>query len=471
MTVLSLDLGTTATKAVVWGDGGPLAVGRATVSSSFPQPGWVEQDPRDWWAALVAACAEVPCESVDTVVFSSARETFVPVDGGGEALGPAIVWSDRRADDEAQALAQEHGGQEVLRQRLGVIVDGGCPAAKVRWLLGHEPALMSRARWVLSPRDYVVRRLTGVAVTDRTLASRTGWYELDGSQVSWAPADLMPAVVPSTSVVADGLLAESAAALGLGRHVAVVIGAGDRACEVLGSGAGDGAPMVSWGTTANVSVPVATPGTVPVGASCSASALGGFLLECGLSAAGAAMDWLSRVTGQPLATLVSLAEAAPAGAGGVLAAPWFNGARAPWWDASARAAFTGLRTTLSLGDLARSLYEGVAMDVARSLEALGVSPPRLAASGGGAESRVWPGVLAAVTGVVVERRRPELAASAGARFIAAAATGASLGLDDINPVTEQVEPDPSWVSVYRALRPEADAASTAVLGLGGRPTS
>ena len=101
--------------------------------------------------------------------------------------------------------------------------------------------------------------------------------------------------------------------------------------------------MVSWGTTANVSVPHPGPvGALPTVAAVSRGALGGFLVEAGLSASGAALDWLERLTGRPTEVLLTEAAASPPGANGVLALPWLHGARAPWWQPDAHAAFVGL---------------------------------------------------------------------------------------------------------------------------------
>ena len=461
--ILTFDLGTSVTKATVWGPGGPIAEGRAGLSTSYPQPGWAEQDPEAWWtslceaAALARAADRAAWDDVDAVVFAAARETFALFDERGQAVSPGVLWSDRRGqvNQDEQRSAEGQAG-------------GGSTLTKLRWMVAHQPAQVAASRWALAPRDLLVWRLTGEVFTDRTLASRTGCYRPDGTLVDAATSRLLPPVRESTDVVGQ-LKGEAADALGLPAAAVVVIGAGDRACEVVGAGATQGEPMVSWGTTANVSLPRPdAPGQLDPRIAVSAGALGGVILECGLSTAGAAIEWLSRLTGSTAADLYAAAAGAPAGANGVRATAWFNGARAPWWVPDASATMTGLSSATGPGDVARAIVESVAFDVDRCLDLVGPAgtpPAVLHAAGGGGAGRPWPDVLAAVTESTVEVRRSDLAASAGALLIASAGLGRPIDLDDVNPVTCRIASDPQLVAAYRALRPAADRLAAASLTL------
>jgi sugar (pentulose or hexulose) kinase len=476
--ILTIDLGTSATKVTLWDGNGPVAVGQSPLLTAHPAPGRAEQDPEAWWPSVVAACAAARAQAgpawadVRAVVFAAARETFVPIDASGHAIGPALVWSDRRAGKEAVELLHRHGGMAEFVDLTGVVLDAGAMVAKIAWLRTHQPERLAAARWLLAPRDVLILRMTGEVVTDRTLASRTGLYSRDGVALATSAAAFLPPVKPSAEVVGQ-LRAPSAEELGLEAGVDLVIGAGDRACEVLGVGATATQPMVSWGSTANTSIPCDRDDPTtdvslrrPDKVVRSAGAFGGEILECGLSAAGMALEWLAALTHQSVGDLVAAAQASVAGAHGVIAAPWLNGARAPWWEPGATAAFLGLASGHTAGDLGRALFEGIAFDVARSLTTLGVPRPRaLAAAGGGSAARLWPTVLAAVTNCPVTRRRPELAASAGACLIGGVAVGEPLALDDINPVLDHLEPDPEAVATYVGLRPVVDDVAEGLLRL------
>ncbi len=473
--ILTLDLGSSTTKAVVWDPGGIGARGEAPLETSFPAGGRAEQDPGRWWPAVVAACAGARAENpeafaaVEAVGFAAARQTIVAVSGGGEPLGPALLWSDRRASAEAARLAESLGGAESVHRLTGGVLDGAAVAAKAAWLAAHEPDRLAASRWLLTPRDLAVLQMTGRPVTDSSMVSAAGLSDRSGKLVPALVEALGPRLpeILAPGAVAGPLLAGAAAQLGLRGGVPVVVGAGDRACEVLGTGARPERPMVSWGTTANFSVPVgAFPDPVPDGLIVSRAAVEGFLLEGGLSAAGSLFSWLSGLTGLDPETLMARAALCPPGAGGVIALPWFGGARAPWWRDGARGGFVGLSFDHDAGHLARAVLEAVAREVLRCLRISAAPAASLALTGADGTRAPWAEVVGAVTGLPVVRRRSGQAASAGAALLAAAAIGADYELDAMDPVLDTVVPDRSTVERYAELTDAADAAARAVLPLG-----
>jgi xylulokinase len=325
---------------------------------------------------------------------------------------------------------------------------------------------------MLSPRDFIVYRMTDQLVTDATFASRSGLYDFDGNAVRElaGPAlGKLPSVVPSDTVVGQ-LKPVPAAELGLRPGVPIVIGAGDRQCEVLGSGASEHHPMVSWGTTANVSVPVQErPVPAPVGAVVTRAADGGWLLEGGLSAAGSFLAWLGRLVDRSTEELGRLAAESGPGARGVVAVPWLDGARAPWWRDDARAGFMGLGAAHGAADMARAVVESVAWDVLRVMEVVtvgrlgGSTAEGVTLGGAGSGLPVWVEVLTSVLGLPALRHRSGEAASAGAALLAGKALGMGLTLDQIDPLAAVIQPTPTAVELYRALRPRVDHVAVAVL--------
>ena len=322
--ILTVDFGSSVTKVALWGARGLEALAGVPLRTAHPRPGWSEQDPHDWWASLTAACATLRAEapaafaSVDVIGCTGARQTVVLADADGEPLGPAILWSDRRAATEATTLATTLAAAHVTSAAtspsagageppgpagdLSAPIDAASVAAKLAWLSDHEAERLDLCTWILSPRDLVAWWLTGVVATDPTMASRSGLYDQAGNVVDELAGDsarrLAP-VVPSDRV-SGALTVRAAEGLGLTAGTPVVIGAGDRPCEVIGSGATESGPMVSWGTTANVSVPVPRrPDRSVPGLVMSRAADEGWLIEGGLSSAGSLIAWLGRLTGHP----------------------------------------------------------------------------------------------------------------------------------------------------------------------------
>jgi xylulokinase len=476
--ILTIDFGTTVTKVGLWGDDGLVALGRSELTTTYPQVGWTEQDPLRWWTTVVIACAEARALAprafgeVDVVACSGARQTFVPVTAQGDPIGKGILWSDHRAAAEARVLATRMGGDDINRARTGIPLDAGAVAAKLAWLAAHEPERMEAADVILSPRDFIVYRMTDQLVTDATFASRSGLYDFDGNAVRElaGPAlGKLPSVVPSDTVVGQ-LKPVPGAELGLRPGIPVVIGAGDRQCEVMGSGASEDHPMVSWGTTGNVSVPVQDrPVPSPAGAVVTRAADGGWLLEGGLSAAGSFLGWLGRLLGRSNDELARLAAESGPGARGVVAVPWLDGARAPWWRDDARAGFLGLGAAHGAPDLARAVVESVAWDVLRVMEVVtvgrlgGSTAEGVTLGGAGSGLPVWVEVLTSVLGMPALRHRSGEAASAGAALLAGKALGMGLTLDQLDPIEAVIEPDPAVVELYRGLRPRVDHVAESVL--------
>jgi xylulokinase len=478
MMILTIDFGTSVTKVGLWGEEGLVTLARSELATYYPQPGWTEQDPLRWWTTVVIACAEARAQAprefaqVEVVACSGARQTFVPVTAQGDPIGKGVLWSDHRAAAIARALAERMGGDDVNRARTGIPLDAGAVAAKLAWLDENEPGRLEAADVILSPRDFVVYRMTDQVVTDATFASRSGLYDFDGNAVRElaGPAlGKLPSVVPSDTVVGT-LRPVPGAELGLRPGIPVVIGAGDRQCEVLGSGASEGLPMVSWGTTANVSMPVQErPVPSPAGAVVTRGADGGWVLEGGLSTAGIFLSWLGRVVGRTPDELARLAAESPPGARGVFAVPWLDGARAPWWRDDARAGFMGLGASHDVSDLARAVLESVAWDVLRVMEVItvgrlgGSTAAGVTLGGSGTNLPVWVDILTAVLGMPATRHRSGEAASAGAALLAGKALGVGLTLERLDPVAAVIEPDLEAVAVYRTVRPRIDHVAHSVL--------
>lgn len=470
--VLTYDLGTTGLKTALFdpNDGRLLALAEREIPVHRPEPTWAQQEPADWWRAVVATTREVvaaaPGAHVIAIGLSSQRETVVPVSADGEPLGPAVLWMDRRALAEARQLA-EHLGADEIHQVTGMMAEPTFTAAKLLWLKLHQPQAWREARWFLQPKDFLGMRLTGAPFVDHSLASRSLLF--DARRRDWWPAMLdllelaperLPPLVESTKT-AGCLTPTAAAQLGLEPGIPVAGGGGDRCCEALGAAVGEGRVMESTGTATNVSAATTQLGArLPAGILVTADVLPGrWLLEQGISTGGSILKWLrDNVTGVPYSELDRLARTSRPGAGGLLLLPFFLGARATRWHPQARGTLFGLTLGHGRGELARAVMEGVALEVRACLDVLaadGVPAAELVTLGGGAASPLWRQIKADVTGRPVAGVKLAHAASVGAMLLGAAAAGIvtdPLGAARrLNPVETVTQPRPTHTAFYSQM--------------------
>jgi len=472
-TILTFDIGTSACKVCLWdAQGTLLASADEPYPIHHPQPDWAEQDPEDWWRASVAAArhclAGQDSSRIAVLGLSSQREGVVPMGRDGKPLARCIIWMDRRCRDQAQRLGEEFGVR-FLHLHTGLPPDPNYTACKLLWLRENQPEILERAATFLQTRDYVYYRLTGKAVTDLSLASRTMMFDLR-RHVWWpemfrrigARQDQFPPIHRSTDAPYR-LCQEAADALGLPAGIPVSLGAGDRACEGVGAGVFGHRVMDSTGTASNISMTIEKlpedPGRVP----CSIHATPErWLLELGIATSASLMRWfreLLTLSVAEAATLEQEAARSPRGARNLLVFPFFMGARSVRWNADARGLFLGLSLGHTRGDVARAIMEGVGYEARACLEglrALALDPGEVVAMGGGARSDLWLQIKADILGVPILRPRHTEAASLGAALLAARSVDLIDDLDESarqwNPIQGVVTPDPDAVRFYDGRR-------------------
>lgn len=469
--ILTLDLGTSACKAVVFRlDGGVIGEASQEYPTHYPAPGAAEQDPADWWSAAVGAARRALAGAADAQVtavgLTSQRETMLPVDRTGRPLRRAISWLDRRSQAQATAMAAEFGA-EALHARTGMRPEATFSATKLRWLYEQEPEIVRQAACFLQPKDYLVLRLTGAPALDPSLASRSLlWSVQDGwldDLIEWTGIrpDQLPPVVPS-GAVAGLLTSEAAGALGLRPGVPVAAGAGDRCCEALGAGVRPGGRgMVATGTATSVCGALdQLPDPPHPGVLYTRHAVPGqWLAEQGMGTGGSVLQWLRDLLG--ISGYEELSQAAAAsvpGAHGLILLPFFMGVRATRWNPAARGTWLGLSLGHSRGDLVRSVMEGVACEVRACLDVLrgsGRAPAELAVLGGGAQSPIWCQIKADLTGLPVRVPRISQAASLGAMLLAGQAVGywgdPVARAAELNPDRQCFDPAPQRRQFYAEL--------------------
>ena len=470
MYFIGVDLGTSACKFLLMDEKGAiLNVVSEDYDVEFPHPGWSQQNPADWWAAvrrgIPALLAGHDASKVAGIGCGGQMHGLVALDADDEVIRPAILWNDGRTVEQVRYLNEEVGVEKLL-EWTGNIAYAGFTAPKILWMRDEEPENYARIAHVMLPKDYVNHLLTGVYATDVSDAS--GMLLLDVATRAWsAPmlelcgltAGQLPAVHESYEAIGT-LLPEVAAELGLPGGVVVCAGAGDNAAAAVGTGCvGAGAMNVSLGTSGTVFIPTA--GFSPVGdrihSFCHADG-GWHLMGCILSAASCNAWWAGNILGtDDFAGEQAGIDAADASLDLPYFLPYLMGERSPHNDTLARGAFVGMCMSTTRADMTRAVLEGVAFAIRDSVEiarSLGVDVAASTVCGGGAKSPLWLQMLADVLGIELRLPATEQGPGYGGALLAAVAAGVypdvAAACDAVVSVRATVEPDPAAVAAYEA---------------------
>ena len=475
MFVLALDQGTTSSRAIVFDHAGAAAaVSQTEFRQQFPQPGWVEHDPREIWASqsgvmhAVLAKAGIPARDIAAIGITNQRETTLLWDrASGEPLYNAIVWQDRRTADICDRLRAQ-GHAPMIAQKTGLVIDAYFSGTKLKWLLDNVPNARARAmRGELAfgtVDTWLVWQLTGGGehLTDASNASRTMLYDIHRGD--WddellalldVPRSVLPRVVASSGVCAETMLDGVGIPIGgiAGDQQAALFGQACHAPGMAKNTYGTGCfLLMNTGEQAVVSThnllttvawkfPVQCAGNrIERGPDSAAvkearQRAGGmrhdglhYALEGSVFIGGAVVQWLR--DGLKIVRSASEIEglaASVADNGGVYFVPAFAGLGAPHWDAYARGAISGLTRGSTSAHIARAALESIAYQSADVLHAMeqdaGITLTELRVDGGATANNLLMQFQADVLGVPVVRPRVAETTALGAAYLAGLAVG------------------------------------------------
>jgi xylulokinase len=388
----------------------------------YPQPGWAEQEPEEWYHALKDTLHEVLRRSgilpkqIASIAVGAATHTLVLLDGKNEPLRPAILWRDKRTIAQVERLRETHGKQ---------IFDETLHAVNVNWTLPYlvwirecEPEIWRKARKILMPKDYIRYKLTGALATDWMDAHGTLLFNVPERRwsdkictLAEIPKEMLPPVYPPETVI-SGLSDGAAKALGLLQGTPVVVGTTDQASEAFGAGAVEpGQGIIKLATAGNVAVVTDTPHPNPprVYAYYHIIPAQWYTLAGTISCA-VCYRWLrdalcreektaaERWTISEYQLMDQLAKQAPVGCEGLIFHPHLQGAI---WDPYLKADFLGITSRHGKAHFVRSVLEGVAFslnDCVQGLDDLGVVSEDFRIIGGGASSAIWRQIVCDVIG-------------------------------------------------------------------------
>ena len=444
--VLAIDAGTTSVRTIAFdGSGRVAALAQREFTQYFPEPGRVEHDASEIWAAVQATLADVVGrldEAPAAIGVTNQRETVVAWSRqSSEPVHPAIVWQDRRTASGCAQLERD-GALPLIRERTGLVLDPYFSASKLQWMLTHG-AVKAGGDLALGTIDsWIVWNLTGgeVHATDATNASRTMLFDIGSLQwdtelcsMFGVPAESLPEVRPSS-----GSFGTTGAGAGCGPGVRIAGIAGDQHAALFGQAAfSPGDAKNTYGTGSFVlmnvgsEVPPPADGLLTTVAWLLDTPQGPaptYALEGAVFATGAAVQWLRDGIGMidEASQLEDLA-AQCASTGGVYLVPAFAGLGSPHWDPHARGTIVGLTRGTGRAEIARAAMEAMAYQTRDVMEAMAAATGRgvrsLRVDGGASVMDSMLQFQADQLGVAVQRPRLQEATAAGAAYLAGLSAG------------------------------------------------
>ncbi len=482
---LGIDIGTGSSRALLVDERGAV---RATHSvahedMTMERPLWAEQRPENWWDAAVHAIrgvlskAAIHGSQIKGIGLSGQMHGLVILDAAHQVIRPSLIWCDQRSQKQVDSVNQKVGRENILQYIANPVLTG-FTLPKLLWVRDNEPDNFDRVRKMLLPKDYVRFMLTGEFASEVSDASGTAVFDVVNRRWSFEmmdALDLDPEILPTcyeSSDVTGAITPQAAALTGLAAGTPVVGGGGDQAASAVGNGIVEpGVVSCTLGTSGVVFAHMENVAYDPAGrvhTFCHAVSQKWHVMGV-TQGAGLSLQWFRNqlIPGGQYDSLMAEAVTSPAGAQGLFWLPYLMGERTPHLDATARGGWIGLTNSHRRADLIRSIVEGVSysqLDCLEIIESLGVAVSSVRASGGGAQSPIWRGLLASVLNKKVVTLATQEGSAYGAALLALAGTGAYASVPEVCRIaireTESVCPDARDAAfyekshhVYQALYP------------------
>ncbi len=465
--LLGIDIGTSGCKIAIFSrDGSVICSNTQVYRVYYPAPGFVEQDPDEWWAAVCRGTKKLLNENsinpadIAGVGVDGQSWAAIAVGSDGAVLARNPIWMDTRSEEICKEL-NESVGLERIFAVSGNPLKAQYTTGKIIWYQRNMPEVYKQINKVLQSNGYIVYRMTGVMSQD--ISQGYGWHCFDMKRGIWdrnmctalgINADVLPDIAACHEVV--GTVSQDAAAqTGLAEGTPVVAGGLDAACGTLGAGVLEpGQTQEQGGQAGGMSICLKEYCADP-------RLILGFhvvpdrwLLQGGTTGGGGVMRWFNEQFGfeerlkakesgmSSMALLDELAKGVPAGSEGVVFLPYMAGERSPIWDEKAKGVFYGLDYSKTKAHMARAVMEGAAFALLHNLDVAagaGAAVGTMRAMGGAANSRFWTQMKADITGRPIEVPGADTATTLGAALLAGVGVGVYNGFGEAVSETVKVK--------------------------------
>jgi xylulokinase len=481
--ILSFDVGTSTLKGILVGkDGHVVANAAAEYHVNFPREGFVEEDPMDWWNAIISTTHEImnksgiPVSDVKGMVFATQAVGVIPMGDDGKVMHPAIIWLDSRADEEANEIVQMMGGPEVCESLMGTTFSGKDSLPKVRWLMKNKPEMFKKMSCFLDVNGFLIYCATGEMVYDMASASCLGYDKDSGSiigdliSLSGYDPEKFPRIVKSFDCVGN-LTEKAAMELGLSQETRVFGGTNDMQSTAIGSGmTGNNEAHFCLGTSGWVVALTERNQVLTNGGACIMSAdPEKYLWFYSTETACATFNWFlddfyEKEKNDPsipnfFEFVNNEAALVPPGADYLIFNPWLSGERCPINDMYVRGGFLNIGLSHTRRHMLRAVMESIVYNLRWACESLekdlGQKIPTVRILGGGSKSKVWMQMFADILGRKVELvQDSQIAGAIGGAFLAAKGLGMYNSFEEAKEwarIKDTFEPNVENTKIYEEM--------------------
>ena len=373
----------------------------------------------------MSACHKIDCLAIDTQC-----ETMILADEEGNPLRDAIVWLDNRAEKEAELIDKKFGRKKVYEITGQPEITATWPASKLLWVRENEPEVFAKTKKIFLLEDYLLFKLTGKFVTEKTLQSSSLYLDIN-------KGDWWDEMLDFTGITREMLpkLEDSGVLAGEYKGIKVVTSAMDQGAGAIAAGVtGKGKISEMTGTTMAIYFPTdAVPefdenSIIP----CHLSYDGSYVLLSWSPTAGMALKWFreSFLKDKSFAQIDEMAEKIEPGCNGLVFLPYLCGSTMPKYNPDARGSFTGLTPEHTSAHFARSIMEAVSFMLKGNLEYMNIPVDEIRVMGGGALSDLWCSMKADITGKNIVTLKNKETACLGSAILAGVGSGVFESVED-----------------------------------------
>ena len=435
---LGVDLGTSSIKIVLANEDGAIIDNEiSTYAISYPQEGWSEQNPEDWWIGFKQAVENLSnrhdLTKIEAMSFSGQMHGLVILDENDKVIRPALLWNDGRTIAECEYLNNVIGKDKLI-EWTGNIALTGFTAPKILWIKNNEPRNFAKIKKIMLPKDYLQYKISGVFASDVSDNSGTLYFDVRNKvwsknmlEILGVEEKMLPSISESIAIVGT-ITQDLAKELGLSKDVKTIIGGGDQAMGAIGTGTI---------TAEQISISLGTSGVIFINADSfiedKKASLHSFchangqyhLMGVTLSCAGTTKWWVEDVL--KLTDYDKVMEnISEMPVDNLLFLPYMMGERSPINDPNAKGTFYGLNLMHSQSAVTKAIVEGICFslkDCLKIANAGGVYPKFARVIGGGAKSKEWLQILSDVLDLEIRTINTSEGGALGAIILSMTACG------------------------------------------------